>query len=167
MQTQGTVVMAVYDDLQQAERAIDELRRFDFREEQIGLVVCGEPVPLSDAEPPPHPAPAPSPPEVGAMLGGVVGALAAVGLPGVGTVLAGGILAGLLEGAAAGGLVGVLVKLGVPEARAQAYGDAVELGRVLVVVHAEDRVEEADDILQAYRPYQVERRERAQPPSCD
>jgi predicted lipid-binding transport protein (Tim44 family) len=164
---QGTVLMAVYDDAEQAERAIDELRRFDFRDDQIGLVVCGQPLPPADAGPPPRPASAPSAPAVGAMLGGVVGALAAIGLPGLGTVLAGGILAGLLEGVAAGGLVGVLVKLGVPEAQAHAYGEAVELGRALVVVRAEDRVEEADDILQAYRPYQVERGDRAEPPVCD
>ena len=96
-----------------------------------------------------------------------MGGLAAVALPGLGTLLAGGILAGLLEGAAAGGLAGVLLSLGVPESEAHAYGQAVEVGRALVVVRADDRVDEADDILQAYRPYQVERGERAEPPVCD
>ena len=89
-------VVAVYDDREQAERAIDELRRFDFADDQIGLGGRG------------------------AVAGGLLGALAAGAIPGLGPVLAGGLLLGLLEGAAAGGLLGLLVGLGVPEPRARA-----------------------------------------------
>jgi hypothetical protein len=31
--------MAVYDDPEQAKRAVEELRRFDFRDEEVGLAV--------------------------------------------------------------------------------------------------------------------------------
>jgi hypothetical protein len=47
----------------------------------------------------------------------------------LGPVLAGGLLLGLLEGAAAGGLLGLLVGLGIPEPRARASVQASELGR--------------------------------------
>jgi hypothetical protein len=164
---EGRVVVAVYDDPEQAERAIDELRRFEFRDEQIGLAVCGEAAPTATPNPLAARRPSAPPAAVGAVVGGVVGAVAAAAIPGIGTILAGGILAGVLEGAAAGGLVGVLLKLGVPEPEARAYVQAVEVGRAIVVVQAEDRVEEADDILHAYGPYQLERAERATPPSCD
>jgi hypothetical protein len=169
--------MAVYDEREQAERAIDELRRFDFGEDQIGLAVCGSAAQSASASPPPEPPdvdlaaqavkPSASAPAVGAVVGSVLGAVAAAAIPGVGTILAGGILAGALEGAAAGGLLGILVKVGVAEPRARSYVQAVEVGRAIVVVHAGERVEEAEDILQAYRPYQLELADRAEPPSCD
>jgi hypothetical protein len=81
--------------------------------------------------------------------------------------VAGGILAGVLEGAAAGGLLGVLLNLGLPEPQARSYVQAVEVGRAIVVVQAEDRVDEADDLLQAYGPYQITRADRTTPPACD
>ena len=161
-----TAVVAVYDDLDQAERAIDELRRFDFADDQIGLVVCGGAAPAGVTA---EARPAAGPAAVGgAVAGGFLGALAAGAIPGLGPVLAGGLLLGLLEGAAAGGLLGSLVGLGVPEPRARASVQAFELGRTVVVVRAEgERLEEACDRLQAYGPYELELTEQQTAPTCD
>lgn len=162
----ASVVVAAYDDLEQAERAVDELRRFDFRDDQIGLAVCGQAQPAAPAEPPRSSRGAPPPAALGAVIGGLVGGVASVAIPGLGTLLAGGLVVGLLEGAAAGGLAGALLRLGVSEADTRSYVHAVELGRAIVVVQAEDRVEEAEDILQAYRPYEVEQTDEPPPAGC-
>ena len=78
------------------------------------------------------------------------------------------LLLGLLEGAAAGGLLGLLIALGVPEARARASVQAVELGRTVVVVRAEgERLEDASGRLQAYGPYELELTEHQTAPTCD
>ena len=153
-------VVAVYDDLEQAERAVDELRRFGFSDDQIGLAVSGEMPPAAGPDQAgsnqPHEHGAQPSAVGGAVVGGVLGALAAGMLPGIGPVFVGGLLGGLLEGAAAGGLLGLLVGLGVPEPRARASVQAFELGRAIVVVHAEgDLLEEARDRLEAYAPAEL------------
>jgi hypothetical protein len=159
-------VVAVYDDVEQAERAIDELRRFDFAEDQIGLAVCEGAAPAGVSA---EARRAGRPVTVGgAVAGGLLGALAAGVIPGLGPVLAGGLLLGLVEGAAAGGLLGLLIGLGLPEPRARGSVQAFELGRTVVVVRAEgERLEEARDRLQAYGPYQLDLTEQPTPPTCD
>jgi uncharacterized membrane protein len=154
--SRGTVVMAVYDDPEQAKRAVEELRRFDFRDEEIGLAVYGEVAQSGTARRPAETNATVPRPAAGALLGGVLGAVAAGAIPALGAVLAGGILGAVLEGATAGGLLGALLDLGVPEPQAHSYVQAVEPGRAIVVVVAGERADEADDILQAYGPYKVE-----------
>ena len=85
----------------------------------------------------------------GVVTGGLIGLLGSIGalaIPGVGPVMAGGAIATLLAdtavggaiGAAAGGLTGGLVGLGVPEAKAQVYGDRLSRGEYLVFVEGTD-----------------------------
>ncbi len=85
----------------------------------------------------------------GVVTGGLIGLLGSIGalaIPGVGPVMAGGVLATLLAdvavggaiGAAAGGLVGGLVGLGVPEAQAKVYSDRISRGEYLVFVEGTD-----------------------------
>lgn len=80
-------------------------------------------------------------------VGGVLGVLAGVGviaLPGLGTVVAGGpVLAalagatvGAVGGAVAGAAVGELARLGVPELDAHFYAEGVARGGTLIVVRA-------------------------------
>lgn len=74
----------------------------------------------------------------------------------------------MLEGAAAGGLLGLLIALGVPEPRARASIQAVELGRTVVVVRADgERLEQPRDRLQAYGPYELALTEHQTAPTCD
>lgn len=82
---------------------------------------------------------------VGAASGATVGILAAVGaivLPGIGPILAAGwlfsTLAGAAAGAATGGLVGLLTETGVGGADATFYNDGIGRGLALVTVRADE-----------------------------
>lgn len=100
---------------------------------------------------------------VGGVAGGfigLIGALSAVTVAGVGPVLIGGALASILAdtviggavGAAAGGLAGALIGLGVPDAQARLYSDRLEKGEYLVIVEGiDDEIERADSILSRHR----------------
>lgn len=86
----------------------------------------------------------------GATLGGVAGlaaALVPLTIPGIGPILAAGplaaALAGMGLGALAGGLIGGLMRLGVSEAQAHAYAEALRRGAILVTVAA-DRPAQAE-----------------------
>jgi hypothetical protein len=84
--------------------------------------------------------------------------VASVVIPGVGPVIAAGVLAAALGGAAAGAaggsVVGALVGLEVPEAQAKHYEHEFHSGHTLVTVRAEGRYDEAVAILRraAERP---------------
>jgi len=154
--TQRRTAVGVFRNRQDAERAVDELHRAGFTDEQIGVAARdddarsgtqtsggadtkGEEGGLTGML-------------AGAGIGGVIGA-AAVGLiPGIGPVIAAGALAGILGGAAAGaatgGLVGWLAGQGVPEEEARHYESEVKAGRTLVTVQADGRYDEAAAILQ-------------------
>jgi hypothetical protein len=101
----------------------------------------------------------------GGLLGGLTGFLIGIGalaIPGLGPVVAGGVLAsafgvaggttlaGLGIGTATGGLVGALVSVGVPEREARHVERGFRAGAVLVTVDAGDRVAEAMGILDRY-----------------
>lgn len=145
----------VFADRSHAEYAVEELKRHGFRDEQIGFLV---PDAATEIEPPP-PLPGTKAEEgaatgavAGAAVGGLVGAaLATVAIPGVGIVIAGGLMAGALGGAvtglAGGGIVGALVGLSIPEDDARHFARAFHSGRTLVTVRADERYEEAVAIL--------------------
>ncbi|GIV97878.1 MAG: hypothetical protein KatS3mg057_2535 [Herpetosiphonaceae bacterium] len=95
----------------------------------------------------------------GAMAGGALGGLtgllvgaAALAIPGVGPVLAGGALATVLGttlagaglGATAGTIAGALIGMGVPEDEARFYAETVQRGGILVTVLTSD--ERADEV---------------------
>lgn len=91
----------------------------------------------------------------GGIVGGTAGALlAATGaiaissviLPGIGGILAGGVIASVLGGTA-GWLVGGLLGLGIPKEEAEYYQTRVQGGDALVTVDAGDRAAEARQIL--------------------
>jgi uncharacterized protein (TIGR02271 family) len=148
--------VGVFQNREDAERAVDELHRAGFTDQQIGIAARdgegregmqtqggadtkGEEGGITGML-------------AGAGIGGVLGA-AAVGLiPGIGPVIAAGALAGILGGAAAGaatgGLVGWLSGQGVPEEEARGYESEFKAGRTLVTVQADGRYDEATAILQ-------------------
>lgn len=95
-------------------------------------------------------------------LGGVLLGLGALAIPGLGPVIAAGpLVAGLAGagiGAAVGGLVGALVNWGVPAEEAELYAESVRRGGILVGLKTdEDRVERAVNIMNQYGPIDVER----------
>ncbi|HEV8636198.1 MAG TPA: general stress protein [Chloroflexota bacterium] len=101
----------------------------------------------------------------GGLLGGLVGFLVGAGalaIPGIGPVVAGGVLAstfglaggtaiaGAGIGAAAGGMVGALVGMGIPEEEARHFETGVRAGGTLVTVSAGGRASEALAILERH-----------------
>lgn len=100
----------------------------------------------------------------GAVVGGIAGLLVGLGvfaIPGIGPVVAAGPLVSTLvgagAGAAAGGVIGALVGLGVPEHEAHYYAEGVRRGGALLVVHcSDDQRSEVEDILEEYRPLDIE-----------
>jgi hypothetical protein len=155
-------VVALFESQADAEQAIRDLKQAGFPQRAIGVVLrdpafgCGG-LPAADA--PPFPGETASAGAVGGgILGGVVGMLAGVGalaLPGVGPVIAGGVLVTSLTGAglgaAAGGVLGALIGFGIPEATARYFEEGIRRGSVLVAVEAGSRGEAARDILRFSR----------------
>jgi len=90
----------------------------------------------------------------GGVLGGLIGAAAALLIPGIGPVVAGGILASALGGAAlgaaGGGLMGGLITTGVPEDEARYYDQQFQAGRTVVTVKADGKYAEAEAILRRH-----------------
>lgn len=88
----------------------------------------------------------------GGIVGGLLGAAAALLIPGIGPAVAGGILAATLGGAAigavTGGILGVFADMGIPEHEAHLYRRELEAGHVLVTVQADTpQAQQALDIL--------------------
>jgi uncharacterized membrane protein len=105
----------------------------------------------------------------GAIVGGGGGLLAALGLiaiPGIGPLVAAGVLATTLVGAAGGsvvgGLIGALTDAGVSEEDAHVYSEGVRRGSSLVTVTTDEaRASKADSILNSHKPVDVRQRREA------
>jgi hypothetical protein len=173
MMAQKTTIVGVFDDRMQADRAVDELRRAGFRDDQIGVAMrydarddmAGDATSAitTDADE--------SKAATGAItgvLGGLgLGALAGLGvlsgvIPVVGPAIAGGTLGIILSnaavGAGVGGLVGALVGAGIPEDEARYYHGEFEAGRAIVTVQAGGRADDAMAILRRHGAYDMNTR---------
>src|SRR5437588_10571846 len=102
--TERSTVAAVFEDRRHAEAAIDELWHAGFRHDQVGVLMPGGNVKEATTSTEKIEDNASSGAVTGAVTGGVVGSVAGalvVGLvPGIGPVLAGGMLTGVIVGAA-------------------------------------------------------------------
>src|SRR5262245_35339858 len=125
----GATVVGIFDDQAHAVKAIRELRRAGFQDDQLGLAArqwVGDVPELAQVEMQ-HRAGdgAITGAAVGGGIGAVAGAVAASVIPVVGPVLAGGLLVGALGGAAlgaaAGAFAGPFVALGLSEPDARHY----------------------------------------------
>lgn len=80
----------------------------------------------------------------GGVLGGLLGAGAALTIPGIGPALGAGIIATTIAGGAfAGGLAGPLVSLGVTHDQAEFLENEFEAGSIIITVHTDSREDEA------------------------
>jgi hypothetical protein len=165
MQERNTVV-AVFDERDDAEDAINALRDAGFRAEDIGIVARNRDEAGVLAED--TGAQAGKGAAGGALAGGAIGGVAgwlvgigALAIPGVGPIIAAGPLAAALTGAAigaaGGGLIGALTGAGVPEEEARWYDERVQAGGWLVTVQAPGRFEEARSILHEFGGHDYER----------
>lgn len=151
-------LVAVFDDRTAAERAALELEQAGFSHEDVGFVLRDEETTTSGGTIVDAPAAdargALNGAITGGMVGGVLAAAVTILIPGVGPILAGGLLAaffgGTVAGTAVGGLLGALRGLGVSEERARHYEQHVHAGRAVVVVKAANRTADAEEILRRH-----------------
>jgi hypothetical protein len=158
MKTCSTVV-GVFDKRINADQAIDALSQAGFRNEEIGLVTRddqGKPVVQKKGEVETNAGKGAS---VGLVAGAGIGGLVGLGvlagvIPVIGPAIAAGTLATILSNAAGGaaiaGLSGALIGWGIPEKHAKFYDGQLHAGRVIVTVHAGDRCEVAQTILERH-----------------
>jgi hypothetical protein len=166
MMAQHSTVVGVFEDRLQADRAVDELRRAGFRDDQIGVAMRHDAGEMTDAVDADESA-AGSGAITGILTGLGLGALAGLGvlsgvIPVIGPAIAGGTLGIILSnaavGAGVGGLVGALIGAGIPEEHAHYYQGEFESGRTIVTVQADGLADEAKAILGRYNAYDVESR---------
>lgn len=160
-------IAGMFHDRATAEAAINDLRAAGFRSDQVGIAMRDrtEQNTLVEETGTHAAGGAVTGALGGGLLGGVVGFLVGAGalaIPGIGPVVAGGLLAttfglaggtaiaGAGIGAAAGGLVGALVGLGIPEEEARHFETGFKSGGILVTVKADERVMEAMTILERH-----------------
>jgi len=166
MTTTRSTIVGVFHERKQAERAIEELHHAGFTDEQIGFVMRD-----GDGRTDTEHVEGESHAGGGALggilagagLGGLAAAAASMLIPGFGPVIAAGlfatILGGAAVGAAAGGIIGALVGAGVPEEEAHYYEGEFNEGRAIVTVRTDGRTSEAEDILAQYGAYDMQRPE--------
>jgi hypothetical protein len=161
MDTQRSTVVGVFANRSQADRAIDELRREGFQNDQLGVVgpKGEESTTGKHADKGAHVAEGAV---VGAVAGAGVGGLVGLGIlagviPVIGPAIAAGTLGTILLNAAGGaaiaGVAGALVGLGIPEEEASYYEGELTSGRYLLTVHAGAREPEARAILRRQGAY--------------
>jgi hypothetical protein len=158
-----SALIAVFDDRNEAELAADELREAGFREDQIGFAIRGRDAVaggmITDAEGTKDARGALEGAAAGAAFGAGVGALVALMVPGVGPVLAAGVLTTALgygaAGAAVGGIYGAMRGLGVSEDEALRYEQQFKAGKAIVAVHAGPRLADAAAVFRRHGGYDL------------
>ena len=158
-------VSKLYDTYSQAQRAVEALEQAGFSSSEVSLISrYRDDNTLADEA-----SGTTTGATAGAVVGGGTGLLAALGviaIPGIGPLVAAGVLATTLVGAAGGsvvgGLIGALTDFGVSEDDAHVYSEAVRRGSSLVTVRTDDdRLATADAILNAHTPVDVGQRRQA------
>ncbi|MBD2001237.1 hypothetical protein H6G00_32370 [Leptolyngbya sp. FACHB-541] len=154
--------IGVFSSRQDAEMALQELRDAGFNMDRVSIIARNAKGKdqISDADMNPKEEQVKGGAGAGAVAGsatggllGLIGGLGVLAIPGVGPAAEVGIvlantLLGSGIGAAGGGLAGALIGWGVPEERAQYYGDRLEQGDyVLVLEGSSDDVRTAEAIL--------------------
>jgi len=148
-------LVGVFDDRYAAEQAVDALERNGFAHDQIGYVIRGadhvrggmivDTVGTKDGKG------AAAGALAGGMIGGVLAAAVSLLIPGVGPIVAGGVLAaffgGAIAGTAVGGILGAMAGLGMSEQEAKFYESEFNEGKAIVAVKPDGRVAEAANIL--------------------
>jgi hypothetical protein len=152
-ETTGRTVVGLFSHRSAAESAIRDLRSAGFADGQVGIAMQ-ERVDQGDLLQDAGSASAEGAAKgavSGGLVGGLVGLFGSLLIPGLGPVVAGGVLASTLAGvgigAATGGLLGALMGLGVPEEDAKHFDQGFREGGTLVTVDAGARMPEALAIL--------------------
>ena len=130
-----SIVTAMFASAADAERAINSLAENGFDSKQVNYLAAAD----VSSHFPVHA------PHAGATVGGVLGLGAATFLPGIGAIVAAGMLASGLIGAALGAAAGAAVRNrhthGVPNEDLYFYDEAIRTRQTVVMVDAKDEVE--------------------------
>jgi hypothetical protein len=147
-------VIGVFDNREQAEKSISQLRDSGFDTNEISILTKGRGKKGGDEEGGDavlDMGTATDGTTTGGVLGGIAGlalGAGALAIPGLGPIIAAGPIAGLLSGAATGGIAGGLIDWGIPEQRGRYYEGEVKKGRVLAAVRThEQKIKSAADIM--------------------
>jgi hypothetical protein len=165
MQTERTL-LAAFDDRLEAERAVRDLETAGFAADKVGYAIRGSDASfggmITDTSGAKDAKGAVTGAATGAAVGGILAAAAAILIPGVGPVLAGGVLAsfvgGAVAGTAVGGILGALTGLGVSEDEARYYEEKFNAGKALVAVKPGDHEADAAAILARHGGYNMRTR---------
>jgi len=167
--TQRPYVVGVFADHAHADQAVHDLVGAGFSAQEIGTAVRGDHEKLGEDEKAQAYGEASlsrtsTGAVAGAILGGALGAISSLLIPGFGMVLLTGILVMAAGGGIAGGFAGLISSMQLSDDEKHYYHQEVERGRALVVVKAGDRYSEAVAILEAHGALDVNRRSQATNP---
>lgn len=156
-------IAGLFSTREQAANAINALKASGFTDKQIGIIVRdkdqhGALLENTNVDVQEDHSGAAAGAVGGTLLGGLVGLILGTGamiIPGVGPVIAGGVLAetigmtalGAGIGAASGSLLGSLADSGMEEDEARYFESGFRTGSILVTVKATERLDEALEIL--------------------
>lgn len=156
-------IVGVFEDRLKAEEAVEALHHAGFAHDKIGYALRGADAVaggmIVDAEGAKDAKGAVAGAVTGGMVGGVLAAAVSMLLPGVGPVVAGGILAsffgGAIAGTAVGGILGAMTGLGISEEEARFYEKEFHEGKAIVAVKPGARLADAADILVRFGGHNV------------
>jgi hypothetical protein len=152
---QNSVITGVFMDDAHAREAIQALRNIGLNEEALGFVTRFERL-VNKQEVVEQTALGAAGGGLAGGILGTLGALTALALPGIGPILAGGILMGILGGVVAGGLASALVTLGIPEQEAAFYQRELAEGRPVVIVKSTHDAEQIMALLREHGALHVQ-----------
>jgi hypothetical protein len=147
MSAKNIAVFGIYSHMQDVEAGLEQMREAGFRTEDVSVLFAENPgsKDLATLKSSKAPEGAVAGAGTGALVGGALGWLAAVGalaIPGVGPFLAAGPIIAALAGAGAGGIAGgfsgALIGLGMPEFEAKRFEGRIRKGGILVSVHCDN-----------------------------
>jgi len=150
-------VIGVFNNRDQAERAVNELRQRGFTTNEISIVAKEEERREGGGN-------TTNDLTTGTTTGGILGGLAglalgagALAIPGIGPIVAAGPIAAAITGAATGGLAGALIDFGIPAERGEYYQEKIRHGKILAVIKCDDnKVNDAANILRTNGAQDVE-----------
>jgi uncharacterized membrane protein len=145
-------VLGVFNSVDQAEKAADELRKKGFKKDEISIIAKESSARQGDRERGRDTGGTLTQGvSTGGAIGGAAGLLAGVGalaVPGIGPIVAAGPIAAALTGAVTGGMAGGLIDWGIPEETGRKYEEKVREGKIVAAVKtSDDKVQDAADIL--------------------